>query len=85
METAGKMNSLKYNTHTVMELRITSTGIEISEEIAHGVLPGTTSLVCHHTTVSSSFLIELPETHVSQKLLTQHHCRNFVFVVFLFQ
>lgn len=54
METAGKMNSLKYNTHTVMELIITSTGIEISEEIAHGVLPGTTSLVCHHTTVSSS-------------------------------
>lgn len=47
-----KMNSLKYNTHTVMELTITSTGIEISEEITHGVLPGTTSLVCHHTTVS---------------------------------
>lgn len=46
MDTAGKMNSLKHNAHTVMELTVTSTGIEISEEITHSVLPSITSSVC---------------------------------------
>lgn len=46
METAGKMNSLKHNAHPVMERTITSTGIEISEEIAHNVLPSITCSVC---------------------------------------